>query len=186
MGKRVILASSSPRREELLKTILKDFIIIKPFCNEVELYSPICSCTENAKKKAYAIKRHKNDIIIGCDTVVAMDNIQFGKPYTREKAIEMLLFLRNKWHSVFTGVCIISDEEYCYTEESKVFIKNMSVGEIEKYVDTYSPFDKAGSYGIQDSVVVKEYRGEYSNIVGLPLKKLYRILLENGINVEES
>lgn len=177
---RVVLASSSQRRKDLLSYLIEDFEIVVPNCEEIDMDSPEETAFNNAILKARCVKRHnQNAIVIASDTVVARDNKIFGKPPTREKAITMLMELQGKWHQVFSGVCVIGTKEYSYTEESQVQIKEMTREQIALYVDNYAPYDKAGGYGIQDDEIVQNYKGDYHNIMGLPLKKLEEILREN-------
>lgn len=181
MTNKVILASSSPRRKELLSKLIQNFEISIPNCDEVDADSPKETALNNAILKARCVKKNNMDaIVIASDTVVARENIIFGKPATREKAIAMLMNLQGKWHKVFSGVCVIGDSEYSYVEESQVLIKKMTMKRIAEYVDNFLPYDKAGGYGIQDDEIVQEYKGSYHNIMGLPLTKLEEIFRENN------
>lgn len=121
------------------------------------------------------------DVLISCDTVVALDGVIFGKPGTVNNAIKMLKQLRGRTHEVISGVYLIVDgKEYLYSVVSSVTLKNLSDGEILNYVEEYLPLDKAGSYGIQDGFVVESYEGDYENIVGLPMKYIRKIFRELG------
>lgn len=176
---KVILASSSPRRRELLLK-LTDFIVENPVADEISAGEPEFVAATNAKLKGRSVKT-ECDVIIACDTVVALDGKIYGKPYTKENAVEMLRILRGRTHEVISGVYVkIDGEEIVFTEKSYVDIKNMTDSEIEKYVSEYLPLDKAGAYGIQDGEVVEKFDGDYDNIVGLPLYRIKRIFVEKG------
>lgn len=173
----VVLASSSPRRLELLHNIVEDFVIKPSQCEEVEEGEPETVALANAVLKARACS--EGDIIIACDTLVACDGKIYGKPHTKDNAINMLSELSGRWHSVFSGVCVIAKgREITFVEESKVKFYELSYKQITDYVNEFSPLDKAGSYGIQDGVMVECYTGDFDNIVGLPSSKLKEVLGE--------
>ncbi len=177
--KDVILASSSPRRRELL-SILTDFRTVMPDAEEISEGDPTFVAVQNAILKGRSITE-KCDVLIACDTVVALDGVIYGKPLTAERAKEMLTSLSGKTHEVISGVYIkISGEEISFAEKSEVKIKKLTDADIENYVMKYSPLDKAGAYGIQDGAVVESYRGDYDNIVGLPVYRIREIFLEKG------
>lgn len=180
LGKRkIILASSSPRRKMLLKSIIDKFEIVVPNVEEINDGKPCDIAKGNAKIKGEAIIDNEN-IIIACDTLVAMNEEIYGKPDNFENAMVMLNKLQGKSHSVFSGVYVRQgSKEVNFVEESKVFIKELNKKDIENYLNEYKPYDKAGAYGIQDGVIVKGYSGSYSNIVGLPIEKLQIVLREN-------
>lgn len=184
MNKRVILASTSPRRKELLSSVLWDFDICSPAADEKDCDSPEATAISNALRKAHSIDKGKDKIIVACDTVVAFGREILGKPKDARDAKRMLSLLRGRRHEVFTGVCVLADKEYCFAERSIVQIKDLSDKDIDDYIGNYRPFDKAGSYGIQDGVA-EEFEGDYNNIVGLPLDRLRKIFMENGIDVKE-
>lgn len=174
---KVVLASSSPRRMELLHSIVDNFTIMHPKCDEIEDGEPKVVALTNAILKARACK--EGDVIIACDTLVACQGKIYGKPYTNDAAIAMLKELNDRWHSVFSGVCVkVSDREITFVEESRVKFYKLTEEQIINYVKTFAPLDKAGSYGIQDGVVVECYCGEFENIVGLPSSKLKEALGE--------
>lgn len=174
---KVVLASSSPRRMELLHNIVENFAIMHPKCEEVTEGDPKDVALNNAILKAKAC--NQGDIIIACDTLVAVEGKIYGKPYNVEGAISMLKELNGKWHSVFSGVCVITrDKEITFVEESKVKFNKLTDNQIINYVKEFLPLDKAGSYGIQDGIVVEKYIGDFDNIVGLPTKKLREVLGE--------
>ena len=178
----IILASKSPRRRELLKYITDDFKIETCDADESlnDGISPYDAVLYLSRIKAQPIaKMHKNDIVIGADTVVAIDGKILGKPLDTTDAAHMLKLLSGKTHSVFTGVTIIQGEKadsfYC---ETKVKFFDLTDKEIEKYIKTGEPLDKAGAYGIQGfgSLLVEKIDGDYFNVVGLPVSLLNRHL----------
>lgn len=178
----IILASSSPRRKELLKQIVDDFIVevsnIDESINRPEKVEDIPY--ELAYRKAKAVsEKHYNDIVIGCDTIVAFNNEVLEKPIDKADAYRMLNKLNNNTHKVISGVAIIyQDKEIRFIEESLVTFNNLSNEDINYYIGTKDPLDKAGAYGIQNPYIklVKEFNGEYENIVGLPIKRLKKEL----------
>ena len=178
----VILASSSPRRKELLKRIISNFEIkvsnIDESINRPQNVSEIPY--ELAYRKAKEIaKDHYNDIVIGSDTIVAINNEVLEKPVDEKDAYRMLKLLNNNTHEVISGIAILyQDKEIRYFEKSFVTFNNLTDKEILDYIATKDPLDKAGAYGIQNEYInlVKEFSGEYENIVGLPLIRLEKEL----------
>lgn len=166
-----------------MSRILGDFDIAAPVCTEDENGGPADTALNNARRKAYSLGG-KDAVIIACDTVVAYEGLILGKPADLADAERMLKLLRNEWHEVFSGVCVLADKEYAFFERSRVKLKPLTDGQIKQYVEAFRPYDKAGAYGIQDGVAA-EYEGDYDNIVGLPLTKLKSILKENGADVKE-
>ena len=158
MDSRIILASASPRRKELLSKLTKDFEIVVPQIEEKELGTPARTAELNAINKAYSINKEKNQIVIACDTVVALGNKIYPKPKNRQDAIEMLKELRGFWHKVISGVAVLYYKLISFVEVSEVKIRNLTQEEIEGYVDNYKPYDKAGSYAIQDQLWLKAIR----------------------------
>lgn len=176
---KIILASSSPRRKELLAKIFTNFSIKKPDCEEIILENPKKTVKSLAKMKAMSIQCDY-DLLISADTIVVYDNKILGKPLDRTDAINTLTTLRGVIHKVYTGVCIKykkKEKTFCevFSVCSKVKLKNMTDEEVLSYVQSGSPYDKAGAYGIQDGVV-EFYKGSYSNIVGLPVEELTKRL----------
>lgn len=178
----LILASKSPRRKELLQYITTDFVIKSA---EVDETLPNNIAPDNAVKylsriKAEPLATNSNDIVIGADTVVTIDGKILGKPTDTNDARDMLRLLSGRTHSVFTGVTVIKNGN-CHTfcEETKVTFHNLSDDEINNYIATNEPMDKAGAYGIQGygALLVKGIEGDYFNVVGLPVSKLNRLLL---------
>lgn len=187
---KIILASKSPRRKELIKYLGMPFEIITAEADEaVEDISPAEAVLEISKRKARAVKAARgvfeDEVIVGADTVVSLDGVILGKPADREEAKKTLTFLSGKSHEVFTGVTLIYEKNGTVTEKS--FFEKTSVtflplteGEIERYLDVNEYADKAGSYAIQGvfSAHVKGIEGDYNNVVGLPVSRIYRELKE--------
>lgn len=176
---RVLLASKSPRRKELLKELIENFEV-KVFPTDENFLgeSPQATVKEIALRKLNAVEdKNKYDLIIASDTLVFKDGVYYGKPKDREDAIRMLSELEGKHHLVCSAIALYYNGEIeTHAVTTKVIFNDMSLAEIERYVDNYNCLDKAGAYAVQDGVVVKEFEGSYSNVVGLPLEKLSEIL----------
>ena len=182
--KRIILSSKSPRRIELLKKIISDFEVQDSDIDErIKQNDPVQFVLEISKKKANKVAQKINEgIIIGADSIVVLDSKILGKPDTEKEAIWMLNFLSSNVHQVFTGFTIVEKPDnkiISNFETTKVKFRTLDAWEIEKYVRLEQPFDKAGSYGIQDesAVFVERVEGCFYNVMGLPLAKLYKSLL---------
>lgn len=178
----IILASQSPRRRELLKYITSDFEVKTASVDETleNGISPDKAVEYLSKIKALPFKNGV-DTVIGADTVVSIDGKILGKPKDRDDAFNMIKTLSGREHSVFTGVTVIcKDETKTFSVETKVKFFDLSDDEINAYIDTKEPFDKAGAYGIQGfgSLLVEKINGDYFNVVGLPVSKLNRVLKE--------
>lgn len=176
----IILASQSPRRQELLKLITSDFEIKVSNVDETlpDIIMPKEAVMYLSKIKAEPFA-DGDDIVIGADTVVALDGKILGKPKSEENAKEMLRFLSGRTHSVFTGVTLASDKKTkTFAVETKVKFFELTNEEIDAYIKTKEPFDKAGAYGIQGygSLLVEKIDGDYFNVVGLPVSTLAREL----------
>ncbi len=181
----LILASESPRRKEILNNIGLNFKVYSSKIDETEFkkYSPRISATLCAEKKAKAASQvFDNNFIIAADTIVSIKGAILGKPKSEAESYEMLKMLSGKSHKVLTGVSVCKKNEnlkksFCSTTEVK--IKPLSDDVIKFYIENFNPFDKAGSYGIQDwfSCQVESIKGCYFNVMGLPLSKLYELLL---------
>ncbi len=176
----LILASQSPRRRELLKYITEDFEVRSADVDEAlpEGISPSDAVLYLSKIKAEPF-RSKNDIVIGADTVVAIDGKILGKPLDSADSRRMLRLLSGREHSVFTGVTILKGD---YTDsffvETRVKFFDLTDVEIDKYIKTGEPLDKAGAYGIQGygSLLVEGINGDYFNVVGLPVSAVNKHL----------
>lgn len=176
----IILASKSPRRKELLSFITTDFTVKSADVDETlpQGISPDKAVEYLSKIKAEPFK-NENDIVIGADTVVALDGKILGKPRDDADAFATLKMLSGREHSVFTGVSVIKGEKIeTFSVQTKVKMFEFTDEEIEEYIATDEPFDKAGSYGIQGkgSLLVEKIDGDYFNVVGLPISRLNRVL----------
>ncbi|HNX28249.1 MAG TPA: Maf family protein [Syntrophomonadaceae bacterium] len=187
---KIILASASPRRIELLKTLGLDFICIKPETEEQFIAGETaCQAAERlAVQKADSIKTLDEDsLIISADTVVLCDGKILGKPENEAEARTMLTLLSGRSHKVITAVCLKNHrgEIEVQSEITAVFFRNLSQEEITGYIATGEPFDKAGGYGIQGkgAVLVDRIEGCYFNVVGLPLGRLYDMLKKQNVEV---
>ncbi len=185
---KIILASQSPRRKKLLEQIGLSFEVIPSSINEdISGFEPPAFVEELASQKAQDVARSQhNCLIIGADTIVVLEGEILGKPSNHTEATQMLNRLSGKTHSVFTGVAFIQTEQKSannrarvFSVETRVTFGTLAPKEIEAYVATNSPMDKAGSYGIQDdwgAVFVEAINGDYNNVVGLPIYKFYQEL----------
>ena len=180
----LILASASPRRKEIL-TMLNLKFETRP-ANADETFTKSLPPEEIvmtlAKKKANAVSFSQNDIVLGADTIVYINGRILNKPEDEKDAINMLKMLSNNTHEVFTGVCLHSlNEEICFYDRTFVTFTPLSDGDIFDYIKTKEPFDKAGAYGIQGRgcTLVKEIRGDFYNVMGLPAGKVFQNLKKN-------
>jgi septum formation protein len=184
----IILASASPRREQLLKQIGLVFRIIPSEAAEdrIEATLPEQYVQKCALAKAIMIRQQVNpsDIVIGADTVVVLDGIIYGKPCDAADARRMLASLAGRTHSVWSGLAVVSaNGQVTRAVETKVTLSELSSQQIERYVDSGEPMDKAGAYAIQGlgAMFVERVNGCYYNVVGLPLQTLTQILATLGI-----
>ena len=176
---KLILASNSPRRRELLSKLNYKFDVVPSDCDEsTTAQNPRSMVTELACCKALDVfKSNPQAVVIGCDTVVDLDGKVLGKPHSVDEAVSMLKSLSNRQHKVHTGVCVISQKSiHLFAETSSVTFDKLSDERIRNYVATGSPMDKAGAYGIQASGFVSGIVGSYDNVMGLPTEKLFAIL----------
>lgn len=178
----IILASASPRRRELLSLITTDFKVMPSKADET--IPDGLSCEKAVEYlslvKAKSIKS-PDDIIIGADTIVTIDGKMLGKPENDDDAFNMLSFLSGKTHSVYTGVTVIKgDKTTTFSEKTDVEFFTLTDDEIKEYIASGEHSDKAGSYAIQGkgALFVKSIKGDYPNVIGLPIAKLKRILNE--------
>ena len=180
----IILASKSPRRIELMQQTGLQFTV--QLAGETDELYPIGLQREEiplylARLKADAFLRAvaiPNDaIVVTADTIVWINNRVLGKPAKRQEAIDMLEILSGNMHRVYTGVCLTTTgKQHAFFDESKVYFRKLTNDEISFYVDRCHPYDKAGAYGIQEwigYVGVEKIEGSYSNVMGLPVQKLY-------------
>jgi septum formation protein len=181
---RVVLASASPRRAELLKQIVSDFEVVPGHAEEFqpEHLSPAEACLLNAYRKARVIAKKVPDaLVIGADTEVVLGRRVFGKPRDRTEASQMLADLAGREHQVITGVCLIylrHHQQRTFAVATRVQFKPLSTDEIADYLDTINPIDKAGAYAIQENgdSIVEKIEGSFSNVVGLPVERLRTVL----------
>jgi len=187
----IILASKSPRRQELLKLMgINDFKII-PSDAEENIgagLSPADTVKEIALMKARDVRNKcgNDDVIIAADTLVYLENVPLGKPKDEEDAADMLQKLSGRMHSVYTGVAVIyGGKEFSAGEGTDVYFREITDAEIEKYIKSGEPMDKAGAYAIQGkaSVFVEKINGDYFNVIGLPVCRLYGMLKDLDINL---
>ena len=184
---RLVLGSSSPRRKDLLASLGFEFEVMS---KEVEENYPLSIPRESvpeylAHLKSMAFNDEElpeNYLLITADTMVLLENKPFHKPKDRDQAIRTLYSLSGQTHKVITGLSIRSKEkQYTFSVESKVTFRVFTLEEIEYYVDTYKPYDKAGAYGIQEwigYVGIESVEGSFYNVMGLPTQRLYRVLSE--------
>ena len=175
-----ILASGSPRRKELLRKIVEEFVIIVPNVDESLLHVDAKDlAAEESKAKAYAIASlHPEDEVLACDTVVVLDGEVLGKPKDEEDAKAMLRRQSGRKEIVLSGYTYIGrGKEITATVATEVYFNELSEELIEAYVQTKSPLDKAGAYGIQDGFpLIKEIRGSFDNVMGLPTEDILKRL----------
>lgn len=189
---RIILASKSPRRKEILDNIgVKYEIVESNFEETMDVSkSPEDIVRYLAYKKAEDVaSRIKGEaLVIGADTLVVYNSQMLGKPKDNEDAFKMLKMLSGKWHSVYTGICVMNSSSWEYSvdyECSRVKIRELSDKNILNYIECGEPSDKAGSYAIQGrgSLLVEKIEGCYFNVVGLPVFKLSKVLCDFGIDL---
>ncbi len=188
---KIILASQSPRRQELLKGLGLDFEVLP--LNVDEQYPPglqgkeIALYLSELKAKAFQFDGlYKNCLVITADTIVWKDNQVLAKPKDHADAVRILKTLSGNVHEVITGVSLRTKNKMTsFHSITKVFFKELSTEEIDYYVSNYKPFDKAGAYGIQEwigHIGIEKIEGSYFNVVGLPVQKLYVELLQFANN----
>ena len=182
---KIVLASQSPRRKNLLTQLGLKFEVIPSNTEEIITSDNPVSIVEelSAQKSLEVSKEIDNAFIIGADTIVVFENEILGKPVDKSDAFNMLSLLSNQTHSVFTGVSVVKKNDgkilahHQFVVETKVTFSALTESEIDAYIETGSPMDKAGAYGIQDdwgAVFVKEVEGDFYNVVGFPLNKFYQ------------
>lgn len=195
MNTKIILASASPRRQELLTQVGLSYTVIPSMCEEKitktapdEVVKEL-SC-QKAQDVAAKLSEEGEALVIGADTVVSCDGKILGKPSSKEDAVSMLSMLQGRSHRVYTGVTMLyrsaSDTQWetaTFAECTKVVFYPMSEEEIRRYVDTKEPMDKAGAYGIQGkcAAFIERIEGDYNNVVGLPVARVCLWLRKRGI-----
>lgn len=184
---KVILASNSPRRKELLAGLGVDYEVrtlpdVDESYPETLQGADIPLYIAKEKADAYVAMMQPGELMITADTIVWLDGKVLGKPQDKEDALQMLRTMSGRTHEVFTGVCITTtDWQRSFTAQTEVRFATLSEEEIAYYVDNFQPMDKAGAYGVQEwigFIGVENISGSYYNIMGLPIQKLYRELLK--------
>lgn len=191
----VILASNSPRRKELLAGLGIDFKVVvlkgidESFPDTLHV-EDVAQYIAEKKAKAYKSLLDDNNLIITADTVVIVGDDILGKPENADEAKDMLRSISGKTHSVVTGVCITAhDHHTSFSVKTEVTFAPLSDDEIDYYVETYKPFDKAGAYGIQEwigYIGVTSLSGSYYNVMGLPVQRIYNELKRIGNNIRST
>lgn len=188
VNKDVVLASESPRRQELLEKLSIPFHAVKS--NVIEKYEEVPRnvtdyVTDLAIQKAKAVaKRNLGKVIIGADTIVSFEGRIFPKPESKEQAKAFLQTLSGETHLVLTAVAVVNNAQvHAFVSETKVTFYELTEAMIDAYVETNDPYDKAGAYGIQSSGLffVKEIQGDYYAVMGLPIAELSKTLVEIGV-----
>jgi len=185
----ILLASTSPRRQELLELLGLQFLIVPPTCEET--FSPHLSPSEQtrqlAREKAQSVaNHHPQDLVIGSDTVIEIEAKLLGKPENMQEAESMLRHLRGRCHQVHTGVAIIQQDKNVsidFVETAQVWIKTFDEQTLKTYLDTEESMGKAGAYSIQGegAQLIEKIKGDYPTIVGLPLMRTAKVLEQQGI-----
>jgi len=185
----LVLASASPRRQEILRNAGIPFVVQPTDIPEIpQAGEKPQACAERlASEKAMAVFRHRpNEVILGADTIVVVDGQMLGKPRDHENAARMLRLLSGRSHQVTTGVCLIGPEspEDIRSETTLVTMSTLNDNDIRSYVSTGEPMDKAGAYAIQGiaSRWISRIEGDYFNVVGLPVSLVYKMLRERGVD----
>ncbi|MFZ1380942.1 MAG: Maf family protein [Saprospiraceae bacterium] len=182
----IILASGSPRRAQLMEEAGLNFWVQKTDCEEnysesLAVYEIAEYLANQKADAAYSFITTADEIVITADSVVALGGAIYGKPADEKDAYRILCFLSGKIHTVYTGVCLMDkDRRVSFTSKTEVFFREFSHDEIQWYISKYKPFDKAGSYGIQEWIglcKISRIEGSYSNVMGLPMDLVYEGLL---------
>lgn len=182
---KIILASASPRRRELMKLITEDFTAVSVDADETLPEDMGAAGIEGAAeyladvKAAKAHELYPDDLVIGCDTTVVCGGKILGKPKDKTQAREYLHMLSDSRHTVYTGCCIrFGNEKYSFSVGTDVFFNRLTDEEIEAYISTDEPYDKAGGYGIQSrgALFISMISGDFYNVVGLPVSKLNQVM----------
>ena len=186
----IILASKSPRRRALLEQMgVRDFRIVTPDIDEhMDRDLPPAELVRQIsleKAQAVAAQADPNTVVIAADTVVALDGVVLGKPADKEEAFRMLSLLSDNRHQVYTGLTVLRGEQvFSQWEETAVTFRSLTAEEIEAYIATGEPMDKAGAYGIQGygALFIEGISGDYYNVMGLPVCRLGQILGQLGMD----
>lgn len=183
---KIILASSSPRRIEILSLLGLKFEIIPAKIREGKVEGkPILTARKLAREKAIAVwKQNRNSVVIGADTLVFLGKEIIGKPRSEEEAFAILRKLSGRWHKVVTGVAILTPfRKVVLHDVAKVKFRSLSDKEIMNYIKAREPMDKAGAYGVQGfgATIVEKIHGNFYTVMGLPIVRVYEILKENNL-----
>lgn len=185
LSRPLLLASNSPRRKELLAGLGLSFEVrvkeVDESFPETLKRAEVAEFLASHKANAY-IQELQEEVLITADTIVCLGDQILNKPSTYKEAFQMLSSLSGTYHDVITGVCISTKEiKKVFHDSTRVYFKHLSDSEIDYYITNYRPFDKAGAYGIQEwigMIAIERIEGSYFNVVGLPVQKLYRNLIE--------
>jgi nucleoside triphosphate pyrophosphatase len=185
----IILASASPRREQLLRELGLRFRVVQPNGVEEELggAAPEVLAMRNAQRKAHAVAgQHRDAVVIGADTVVVLDGEIIGKPRDLDDAVGMLQRLGGRQHEVITSVCLIHralETEISFFERTRVWMRPLTAKQVRDYLHKINPLDKAGAYAIQEfgEGIVERIEGSYSNVMGLPTERVRATLEKLGM-----
>lgn len=184
----IVLASASPRRRELLSLITEHFTVCPADADETLRDAPLGEeVTRLSRLKAEAVQaQHPNAVCIGSDTMVTIDGLRLGKPKDADEAASMLRRLRGRTHEVLTGLAVLTPNGGAHTLHTctRVTFRDFAEDELAAYLATREPLDKAGAYGIQGlgGLLVAGIQGDYHNVVGLPVCRLGRMLLDFGVD----
>lgn len=187
--RKLLLGSQSPRRSELLAALGFEFQTVRIECDET--YPQNLEVSKIAEYLAIEKSKHfseleSSQLLLTCDTIVALGQKVLGKPKDAAQAMEMLLELSDKTHTVYTGVCLRTLEEtVSFTQSAQVEFEALTTSEIDFYVANFKPFDKAGSYGIQEWIgmaKIKNLTGSFYTIMGLPTHRVYQELVSQGLS----
>ena len=187
----LILASASPRRKELLQLFCLPFVIRVSDIDETmdAAKPPFDEVARVSRQKALAVAREPEDVVIAADTIVVCEGAVLGKPRSGEEAVRMLTLLSGRDHQVMTGCTVLrGNESVTFTEVTDLHFRNLSRKEIENYVATGEPMDKAGSYGIQGGAALfcERMVGDYYNVMGLPVCRLGETLKQLAPDIMEA
>ena len=188
MAQPLILASASPRRRELMAYTGIPFQVITADTEEIKTGDPVALVMENARRKAQAVGRqHPDSVVLGADTIVYQNGAVLGKPKDQEDARAMLRRLSGAWHTVYTGVCVIKPigEQDMRCDASQVQFVPLGDADIERYIASGEPMDKAGAYAVQGraGMFVSRIEGSYSNVIGLPMHLVRDMLQKAGFEL---
>ncbi|MCA9471817.1 MAG: Maf family protein [Nitrospirales bacterium] len=190
----IILASTSPRRRELLTLLGLRFEVVAPTCEEV----PVIGLSPNRQAKQFACdkacsvsKKHPQHLVLGSDTIIEIEGMLLGKPKDIEEAEAMLKQLRGRTHHVRTGVALVKESDHLlisFAETATVRVRNFTDGELTHYLSTKESLGKAGAYSIQGKgkKLIEKIEGDYPTIVGLPLWRVAKLLEQQGMRVPNS